>query len=34
MSPESMKFAVEKITSTGNQNFMITDEELNLDIKI
>ena len=25
MSPESMKFAVEKITSTGNQNFMITD---------
>ena len=25
MSPESMKFAVEKITSTGNKNFMITD---------
>ncbi len=25
MSPESMKFAVEKITSTGNLNFMITD---------
>ena len=25
MSPESMKFAAEKITSTGNKNFMITD---------
>lgn len=25
MSPESMKFAVDKITSTGNNNFMITD---------
>lgn len=25
MSPESMKFAVEKITSTGNKNFMLTD---------
>ena len=25
MSPESMRFAVEKITSTGNKNFMITD---------
>ena len=25
MSPESMKFAVEKITSSGNENFMITD---------
>ena len=25
MSPESMKFATEKITSTGNKNFMITD---------
>ncbi len=25
MSPESMKFAIEKITSTGNKNFMITD---------
>ena len=25
MSPESMRFAVEKIASTGNKNFMITD---------
>ena len=25
MSPESMKFAVEKIISTGNNNFLITD---------
>tara|TARA_B100000575_G_scaffold147998_1_gene118079 strand:+ start:20268 stop:21086 length:819 start_codon:yes stop_codon:yes gene_type:complete len=25
MSPESMKFAVEKVTSTGNNNFMVTD---------